>query len=113
MFSGMKTGLKDHKGTDIRCKDRIIFYEFKKGYIETHSEDGWGRDFRLCRHDQYKVPDKEKTILGTVRYNPETASFVVIFDEYMLDSGRKKEELSILLAQSTEENIRKLEVRNR
>jgi len=96
MFDGLGLGKLDDNGVEIKCGDRVSFYQFKKGYTERHSQDGWGRDVELCRHDQYKVPDTEKTIEGTVVYSERGTGFIVEFDDFMLDSGRKSQDLYML-----------------
>ena len=97
MLNGISTGRKDAKGVEIKCGDRVSYYEFKEEYIETQTQDGWGRNVILCRHDQYKVPKTEKTIYGTVVYDPVSTGFVVKFEEYMLDTCRKDQPLHVLL----------------
>ena len=96
MKAGTGTGKLDDNGLEIKLGDRVCFYEFKKGYIETHDQDGWGRTVELCRHDQYSVPDKEKEIKGTVIYSEKFTGFIVEFEDYMLDSGRKEQNLYML-----------------
>ena len=96
MFNGLGTGKLDDNGVEIKCGDRVSFYQYKEGYLQTHSQDGWGRPVRLCRHDQYKIPDEEKTINGTVIYDTEWAGFRVKFDDFMLNSGRKAQCLYML-----------------
>lgn len=94
---GFDTGRLDSNGTPIRCGDTIEFYEFKEGYIERYSEDGWGREIQLCHHDQYRVPNKESTIRGVVTYSEKFTGFEVQFDECMLNTSRKEQLLYILL----------------
>lgn len=93
MFEGLPTGRKDCIGIEIRCGDKVSYYQFKKGYIDTYSRDG----VRLCHCQQHEVPDREKTITGVVVYDPSCTGFVVMFDDYMLDSGMKEEDLYMLL----------------
>jgi len=97
MFEGLGVGRADDNGVEIKCGDRVLFHQFTDEYIQTHSQDGWGRDVKLCRHDQRTIEAKEKTIEGSVFYDPETTSFSVKFDEYLLDSGIKIQNLSFLL----------------
>jgi hypothetical protein len=97
LLCGFDTGRLDSNGKPIKCGDTIEFYEFKEGYTERYSEDGWGRQIRLCRHDQYKVPNKESTIRGVVTYSSQHTGFVVQFDEYMLNTSRDEQLLYILL----------------
>ena len=97
MIKGISTGRKDANGIEIKCGDRISYYELKEGYTETQTQDGWGRNVTLCRHDQYEVPNREKTIYGTVVYDPESTGFVVEFDDYMLHTCRKDQPLYMLL----------------
>ena len=96
MFLGEFVGKKDDKGREIKCGDIVEFYQYKEGYLETHSQDGWGREVILCRHDQYEVPPQEKTIRGVVKYDPKITGFIVEFEDYLLDTFRKTESLFML-----------------
>ena len=96
MFEGMDTGRKDDTGRPIKCGDLVEFYQWKEGYRDTYTQDGWGRYVPICIHDQKDVPPREKTIRGRVLYNPKVAGFVVYFDDYMLESGKKEERLYML-----------------
>lgn len=97
MLNGVLCGVVDSNKVTIKCGDVVEYYEFKEGYTERHAQDGWGRTVALCRHDQYKVPDKEKTIRGKVVYSAKFTGFIVEFEDYMLDSGRKDQNLYMLL----------------
>jgi len=97
LLCGFDTGRVDSNGKPIRCGDTIEFYEFKEGYTEQYSEDGWGREIRLCSHDQYEVPNKKSIIRGVVTYSSKWTGFVVQFDEYMLNTARDEQLLYILL----------------
>jgi len=96
MFEGMNTGKTDDNGCMIKCGDRVELFQHKEAYRETTAQDGWGRDIALCRHDQRDIPAREKTIRGTVVYSPKFTSFLVEFDDYMLESGRKDDSLYML-----------------
>jgi len=110
MFYGEKIGKFDSKNKEICCGDRISFYEKRHGYRKTSTQDGWGRDIKLCEHDQRDIPPREKTITGTVTYDRESCSFIVEFDEYMLESGRKKESLYMLFGSNLEGDIRQITI---
>lgn len=97
LLCGFDTGRVDSNGKPIRCGDTIEFYEFKEGYYEAYTEDGWGREIRLCSHNQYEVPNKESTIRGVVTYSSQWTGFVVQFDEHMLNTARDEQLLYILL----------------
>ena len=99
MFDKMETGKFDSAGKPILCGDRVRYYEQKPGYRETTAEDGWGRDIPLCRHDQRDIPPREKTIEGVVVYDTVFTGFVVRFDDYMLETGNKQQQLYILCGQ--------------
>ena len=96
MFEGMETGKEDDHGKMIKGGDRVEFYQWKEPYTMTETEDGWGRTVKLCRHDQRDVPAREKTIQGTVTYSPASTGFIVEFDDYMLETGRKEQNLYML-----------------
>jgi len=96
MFEGMDTGRKDDTGRPIKCGDLVEFYQWKDGYRDTYAQDGWGRSIPICIHDQKDVPPREKTIRGRVLYSQEVSGFVVFFDDYMLETGKKQERLYML-----------------
>ena len=96
MFEGMETGKKDDNGRMIKCGDKVEFYQYKEAYRETTTEDGWGREVKLCRHDQRDIPPREKIIRGTVVYSPRFTGFLVEFEEYMLETGCKEQNLYML-----------------
>ena len=97
MFEGVYVGRKDSNGKRIKCGDRVSYYEFQEAYLQTHSEDGWGRTRRLCKHEQYIVPCEKKTTNGTVVYNQEHTEFQILFDDYLLNSGNKEMPLRMCL----------------
>lgn len=97
MLEGIDTGRLDSNGNSIKCGDRIEYTQFKAGYVQRHTEDGWGRTVHLCRHDQVRIPDREKTIKGFVVYSQELCGFIVKLDENMIDSGRTEDQLHRLL----------------
>ena len=93
----MYVGRKDSTGRRIKCGDRVSYYEFQEEYLQTHSEDGWGRSIKLCKHEQFIVSSEEKTTEGIVIYDPEHTEFKVKFDDYLLNSGNKEMPLRMLL----------------
>ena len=97
MDIGALTGRKDSNGVDIKCGDTVIYTQFKNGYRETHTQDGWGQTIALCRHDQRDIPDKTKDIKGVVTYSERFTGFIIEFDDFFIDSGRKSENLYIVL----------------
>ena len=97
MFLGEYTGRRDTNGDEIKCGDKVEYTEWREAYTETTTEDGWGRTIQLCNHEQYKVPRKEKTLIGIVKYSAKGTGFIVQFYHYMLNSGKKSEDLYMLL----------------
>ncbi len=81
MFEGMSVGRTDSAGRDIRCDCRVLFHEHMDGFRVTSTEDGWGRDRPLCRHDQLDVPSQDKDYFGRVVYSESMCQFVVKWDE--------------------------------
>ena len=51
---------------------------------------------RLVDRQVRDVPAREKTIQGTVTYSPASTGFIVEFDDYMLETGRKEQNLYML-----------------
>jgi hypothetical protein len=94
---GISTGRKDSNGIEIKNGDKVLYTQFKKGYLCTSSQDGWGRSISLCRHDQYVIPDKTKLLNGVVMYDQHFTGFIVKFDDYLIDSGRDSDNLYCIL----------------
>ena len=97
MEIGVLTGRKDSNGVDIRCGDTVIYTQFKNGYRVAHKQDIWGRTRGVCRHDQIVVPDKTKETKGVVTYSESFTGFIIEFDDYLIDSGCKSQNLYVAL----------------
>lgn len=94
---GKSTMRTDSNGEYIHCGDIVEYTEWREPETVTTSEDGWGRTIQLCSHDQYTEPKKELTLTGQVLYSISRAGFVVEFNEYMLGTGNKCQDLFMLL----------------
>ena len=97
MNEGQETGLLDANGQMICLGHTVQYYHRKNAHTPTTTQDGWGREIPLCKHDQVEVPAKEKMITGLVRYDPDMCCFFVQFGNYMLDTGVKRESLGLLI----------------
>lgn len=99
LFQGSDTGRVDAEGKAIRCGDRVSYYERKRPYTETSTENGYGQDRPLPPEQWRKHSAREKTILGVVVYDEALTAFVVKFEQTLLESGHRQEFLYMLLSQ--------------
>jgi hypothetical protein len=72
-------GRSDKNGVPIKCGDCVLVTERRAKYLATSTEDGWGRDIPLCRHDHYIVPEEIKVSRGTIVYSEHFCGFRVHF----------------------------------
>ena len=93
MNTGFDTGKRDKNGKPIKIGDRVRYREYRESMRVTSTQDVWGRDVQLCRHEAYIEPEKEKITEGTVVYSKTWTGAVVIFNDYLLDSGNKEKQL--------------------
>ena len=80
-LSGFPIGRSDKNGVPISCGDRVIVTERTPAYLQTTTQDGWGRDVPLCRHDQQLVAEKVEVFRGVVGYSERFCAFRVHFSD--------------------------------
>lgn len=80
LFAGAEIGVSDANGQPITCGARVRVTERKEAYVETHGQDGWGRDLRLDRADRRIVPAQVNVWDGVVIYSPRFTAFRIRFD---------------------------------